>query len=226
MKSLAEARELAQTMVEIGKSLNRKTLAVVTDMNQPLGHEVGNANEVREAIEVLKGRGAEDLTVVSLVIAPYMSVLGGAYSDFNAAFIELKSLIESGKAIEKLKQLVKNQGGNPDIIDHPDRLPQAKYHVEVKSSETGYVTAINAESIGVSAMLLGAGRKQKDDIIDHSAGLTIVKKIGDKVITGDTICLLHTNIEEHAEAEIMVRSAFSFGDTKPAPISYVYEVIQ
>lgn len=225
MKSLDEARELAQTMVKIGKSLNRKAIAVITDMSQPLGHEVGNANEVREAIEVLQGRGSKDLTTVALTIASHMAVLGGTYSDFNNAYRELEKIINSGRVIDTFKQLVKIQGGNPEVIDNPDRLPQAKYHVEVKASQEGYVTAINAEAIGVSAMLLGAGRKKKDDPIDYSAGLTMVKKAGDKVNIGDLICLLHTNLKGHEEAENIVRSAYSFSDNEPTPISYVYEVI-
>ena len=226
MKSLAGAGELARTMVEIGKSLNRKTVAVVTDMSQPLGREVGNANEVKESIDVLKGKGAKDLTTVALTIASYMTVLGGAFADLDKAYSELEQAVKSGKAIEKLKQLIKVQGGNPAVIDRPEQLPQAKYHVAVKSPESGYVTAINAESIGVSAMLLGAGRKKKEDRIDYSAGLTMVKKIGDKVNTGDTICLLHTNLEEHGDAEAMVRSAYSFGAIEPGRINYIHEIIQ
>lgn len=226
MKTLSEAKELAYTMVEIGNSLHRKTVAIVTDMSQPLGHEVGNANEVKEAIEVLKGKGAQDLTAVSITIAAYMAVLGGAYSDFNIACSALEQVIKSGMAIEKLKQLIEIQGGNPGVIDNPDKLPQAKNHVEVKSLKSGYVTAINAEAIGIAAMILGAGRKKKEDQIDYSAGLTIVKKVGDKVSAGDTICVLHTNFDQYEEAEVLVISSFLFSDTKPAPINYIYEVIQ
>jgi len=226
MKSLPEAKELAKTMVEIGKSLRRKTIAVITDMSQPLGHEVGNANEVKEAIEVLQGKGAKDLTTVALTIASYMTVLGGAYPNFDRAYSELEQMVKSGKTIEKFKQLVKIQGGNPEVIDNPDKLLQAEKHIVVKSLKSGYVTAINAEAIGVSAMLLGAGRKTKDDPIDYSAGLTMIKKIGDKVNTGDIICILHTNLEEYEEAEGMVRSAYSFSNTEPMPINYIYEVIK
>lgn len=226
MKSLPEAKELAKTMVDIGKSLRRKTIAVITDMSQPLGHEVGNANEVKEAIEVLKGKGAKDLSTVALTIASYMVVLGGAYSDFNKAYSELEQVIHSGKAFDKLKQLVEIQGGNSDVIDNPDKLPQAKRHIEVKALKSGYVTTINAEAIGISAMLLGAGRKTKDDPINYAAGLTMLKKIGDKVNSGDIICILHTELEEYEEAEGMVRSAYSFNNNQPMPINYIYEVIK
>lgn len=226
MKSIDEARELANTMVEIGKLLNRKTIAVITDMSQPLGHEVGNANEIREAIEVLKGQGAEDITTVSLTIAAYMTVLGGAFSDFNTAYKELKAIIQSGKAIDKLKQLVEIQGGNPQIIDDPHQLPQAKNHIEIKALSNGYVNSIEAESIGISAMLLGAGRKTKEDKIDYSAGITLVKKVGDKVKVGETLCVLHTNTDNIKEIEIMAYNAFAIRDVEPKRITYIYDVIR
>ena len=226
MKSIDEARELARTMVDIGNSLNRKTIAVISNMNQPLGHEVGNANEIREAIEVLSNKGSKDETTVALTIASYMAVLGGAFSDFDRAYRELEEIIKSGKAIDKLKELVKMQGGNPEVIDSPDKLPQAKYHIEIKALQDGYVEAINAEEIGVTAMLLGAGRKTKEDSIDFSAGVTIVKKVGDKTELNDTICILHTNKESHNEAKEAALNAFRIGKRKPDQIKYIYDVIQ
>lgn len=225
MKSLAEARELAATMVEIGKALNRSTVAVITDMNQPLGHEIGNANEVKEAIEVLKGTGPEDLTVVALTIASHMAVLGGAFADFDTAYSELNVRIKSGEAIEKLKQLVEIQGGNSQLIENPDQLPQAAKHIEIKAAGGGYVTAIEAESIGITAMLLGAGRKTKEDKIDYSAGITLLKKIGDRVSAGDSLCVLHTNSADHQEAETLAKNAFSIKESEPEQISYIYDVI-
>jgi pyrimidine-nucleoside phosphorylase len=225
MKSIDDAKELARQMVEIGKSLNRKTIAVVTDMSQPLGHEVGNANEIKEAIDILKGNGSEDETTVALTISSYMSVLGGAFSDFESAYSELEEVIKSGKAIEKLKELVMIQGGNPDVINNPGLLPQAKYHVEVKALESGYITAINAENIGISAMLLGAGRKTKEDKIDYSAGITLIKKVGDKINPNETLCILHTNMIDTKEAERISREAYSIGETQIRINNYVHEVI-
>ncbi|WP_368487813.1 pyrimidine-nucleoside phosphorylase [Clostridium sp. BJN0013] len=226
MKSLDEARNLARTMVSIGKSLNKKTIALVTDMNQPLGYEVGNANEVKEAIEVLNGKGAEDETLVALTIASYMSVLGGAFQDVNTAYKTLEELIKSGRAIEKFKELVKIQGGNPHVIDNPQLLPQAQNHIDVKAHKSGYVYKIHAESIGRSAMLLGAGRKTKEDIIDLSAGITMIKKVGDKVLEGDTLCILHSNKDNCMEAEKIALNAFSIGDTQPPKTQYVYDIIE
>jgi pyrimidine-nucleoside phosphorylase/thymidine phosphorylase len=225
VKTIDQARELAVTMVEIGKSLNRQTIAIITDMSQPLGYEIGNANEVKEAIEVLKGQGADDITVVSLTIAAYMAVLGGAFTDFETAYQELKAIIKSGQAIYKLKQLIKIQGGNSQIVDNPDQLPYAKNHLAVKALRQGYVNAIEAESIGISAMLLGAGRKTKEDRIDSAAGITLLKKVGDQVNVGDTLCVLHTNRDDIGEAQIMSSNAFSIQDAEPEQINYIYDVI-
>ncbi|MDD3888476.1 MAG: pyrimidine-nucleoside phosphorylase, partial [Syntrophomonadaceae bacterium] len=218
MKSLDEARELAETMVAIGKSLNRKTIAVITNMSQPLGHEVGNANEVKEAIDVLRNKGSADETAVALTVASYMAVLGGAFADYDSAYSALKQKITSGQALNNLKELIKIQGGNPDIVDNPDMLPQAEYHIEVKSPNEGYVQSINAENIGISAMLLGAGRKTKEDSIDFSAGITMLKKVGDQVNKDDTLCVLHTNLQEHDAAERVALKAFAINESKPQTV--------
>lgn len=225
MKSIDEARDLARTMVDIGKSLNRNTIAVITNMNQPLGYEIGNANEIKEAIEVLKGNGAEDETTVALTIASYMCVLGGAFSDFDSAYEHLNDLIKSGKAIDKLKELIQIQGGNPDVVDNTDLLPTAKNHIEVKSIKMGYVGSFDTESIGITAMLLGAGRMTKDDLIDYSAGITLKKKIGDKVEIGETICILHTNKSEYKDAYERVINAFNIEAHKPEEEKYIYDII-
>lgn len=226
MKSLDDAVALAQTMVDIGKSLNKRTIAVVSDMSQPLGHEVGNANEVREAIEVLRGNGAEDETDVALTIASHMVVLGGAFCNFNEAYGYLQGVIESGKALDNFKKLISIQGGDPDIVDNLDMLPQAKHHVEIKSAHEGYVKSIDAQSIGVAAMLLGAGRRKKNDPIDYAAGITIAKKAGDKVNYGDTICVLHTNLDDWSEARSAAEGAFEITETASKPAKHIYEIIQ
>jgi len=226
MKTVEDARSLAREMVDIGKSLGRNTVAVITDMSQPLGHEVGNANEIREAIEVLRGKGAEDETYVALTIASYMCLLGGAFSDFETAHKELEKLIHSGKAIEKLKELIKIQGGNPDIVDKPELLPQPKYHIEVKANTRGYINEIEADSIGIAAMLLGAGRRTKEDKIDYAAGITMVKKVGDFVEVGETLCILHMNVENYSEAMKVAYDAYTITDKKPEPIKYVYDIVK
>ncbi len=226
VKTLAEAQELAQTMVDIGKSLNRRTMAIITDMSQPLGREVGNANEVHEAIEALQGRGEPDLIAVALTVAAHMTVLGGAYASFAEAYAALERKLSNGEALAKLKQLIAIQQGDPNLIEHSERLPQAKHHLEVKAVAAGYVTGINAEAIGVAAMLLGAGRKQKSDSIDYAAGLTLVKKVGDPVKLDDPLCILHTNLEESAEAAAMAREAYSIESQEPKPLPYIYGIIE
>lgn len=226
MKTVDDASTLAETMVEIGKSLNRKTVAVVSDMSQPLGHEVGNANEVCEAIRVLKGMGAEDETTVALTIASIMTVLGGAYKTRSEAHEALTQKIKSGEALNKFKELIKIQGGNPEVVDNTELLPKAKYNIPITAEGSGYVTAIEAEQIGLSAMMLGAGRKKKDDIIDFAAGITLEKKVGDSVNKGENLCILHTNLIDTSDAIKMVKNAYTIGDEKPEKIEYIHKIIE
>ena len=226
MKSLDEAKILARTMVDIGKSLNRDTIAVITNMDQPLGYEIGNANEIKEAIQVLKGNGAEDETTVALTIASYMCVLGGTFEDFESTYKQMTEIINSGEAIAKLKELIKIQGGDPAVVDNTDLLPQAKNHVEVKAKESGYLSSFDTEGIGITAMLLGAGRMTKDDKIDFAAGITLKKKIGDPVEVGDTLCILHTNKDNWDDAYKKVMESINIGKDKPEPMKYIYEIVK
>ena len=226
MKSLDDARELAKTMVDIGNALNRKTVAVITNMDQPLGHEVGNANEIREAIEVLRGHGAEDETQVALTIASYMAVLGGAFKETSEAKAHFEKVIASGEAIELLKKFIEIQGGNPQVVDHPEKLPTAKYHIEIKSDMEGYIAGFDAEKVGIAAMMLGAGRRKKEDVIDFAAGITVSKKMGDHVNLGDVLCVLHSNSSEVVEVDKVIRTAFMFSAIQPEPTQYIYEIIE
>ncbi|TJX61441.1 pyrimidine-nucleoside phosphorylase [Soehngenia saccharolytica] len=226
MKNLDEARELAKTMVSIGKNLNRNTIAVITNMDQPLGHEVGNSNEVKEAIKVLSGQGAKDETEVALTIASYMCLLGGAFDDFEQAYKELENKIKSGLALEKLKELIQIQGGNPEVVDNPDLLPKAKNTFYVKSEVDGYINKIDAELVGISAMLLGAGRKTKEDSINYGAGISLKKKIGDYVSKGEVLCELYTDLDNADEAYEKIIKAYTIKDELPESKPYVYEVIK
>ncbi|NLF43986.1 MAG: pyrimidine-nucleoside phosphorylase, partial [Bacteroidales bacterium] len=166
------------------------------------------------------------VTIISLTIASYMAVLAGSFPDFKSAYNSMNESIKSGKALEKFKELVKIQGGNVGIVENPDLLPQAKNHIEIKADKSGFINSIDAESIGVSAMLLGAGRRTKEDKIDPSAGITIVRKVGDEVKNGDTLCVLHTNMPECSDAQKLSQNAFVIMDERPAPIKYVYEVVE
>ncbi len=187
MKSLDDARELARTMVDIGKSLGRKTVAVITNMDQPLGHEVGNANEIKEAISVLSGKGAADETEVALTIASQMAVLGEAFDSVEKARAHFEGVIASGEALELLKTFIAIQGGDQRVVDEPERLPVASKQIEIIADIEGYVSAFDAERVGIAAMMLGAGRKKKEDSIDYAAGITLKKKMGDYVNIGDVL---------------------------------------
>lgn len=226
MKSVEDAKKLAETMVAIGNKLGRKTVAVLTNMDQPLGHEVGNANEVREAIEILKGNGAKDETEVALTIASYMAVLGEAFKTVEEARTHFESIIASGAALEFFKTFIRIQGGNPDLVDFPEKLPVAGKHIDVLSDKEGYITTFDAEKIGIGAMMLGAGRRTKEDAIDYSAGISIKKKIGAKVKKGDVLCVLHTNIDDYQTAYDTVLEAFGIAETEPGEVVYIYDIIK
>lgn len=226
MKTLAQARELAETMVGIGSALHKKTIAVITDMNQPLGYAVGNILEIKEALDVLRGQGPEDVTTVALTIAAHMAVLGETYQEFQEAYEALAQMLHSGKALETFKTFVSIQGGDPLVVDSPELLPQAKYQVEVKANQDGYISAIDAEKIGLCAMNLGAGRKKKDDPIDPAAGVIMRRKVGEQVKCGDPLCLLHTNTVSYQEAYDLALEAYEYGDyTTLGTRQYVYDVI-
>ena len=195
MKSLEEARALARAMVSIGNRLGRRTTAVISDMNQPLGYAVGNALEVREAIETLQGRGPKDLEELCLVLGGQMVVLSGKADSTGEAEEMLKNALRSGQALDKFREWIASQGGDPAVADDPDRLPRAAYQIEVPARDAGVVAEIVADEIGLAAMMLGAGRATKDSEIDLAVGLTLHKKIGDPVEKGEPLATIHANRE-------------------------------
>lgn len=226
MKTVEDARKLARAMVSIGNGLGRKTVAVLTNMNEPLGHEVGNANEVREAIDALKGKGSRDLISVAVTIASYMAVLGGAYKNLEDAEKRIREVIEDGTALEKFVTLAEIQGGDKNMILHPELLPEAKLSVPVFSTKNGYVHEIKAEEIGTAAMLLGAGRETKEDIIDYAAGISLSKKVGDEVKGGEVLCTLLTNRENYKEAYNKALEAFIIDTVVPEKIPFILDVVK
>lgn len=226
MKTVEEARILANAMVSIGKGLGRDTVAVLTNMNEPLGQEVGNANEVREAISALKGEASEDLMNVSVTIASYMAVLGKAYDNIESAKEAIWKKIKSGEALEKFALLAKIQGGDENQILHPETLPKANIKVPVIATKAGFVHEIKAEEIGTSAMLLGAGRETKEDIIDYAAGISLSKKVSDQVNEGDALCILHTNKEEYQEAYDKALEAYVISEEEPEKIPFILDVVR
>ncbi len=209
MKTVNDAVELAKAMVQIGSLVGRETAAVITDMDQPLGNAVGNSMEVTEAINCLKGNGPDDLTELCLTLGSHMVFLGDKAGSPEEARSLLEKILQDGQGLEKLRQLVENQGGDVRFIDEPELMPKADQIVDVKASDNGYVKRIEAEQIGLAAMTLGAGRETKESEIDLSAGIVLTKKIGDKVTAGDTIAVMHTNNREKiAAANQMITEAF------------------
>ncbi|AMR45259.1 MULTISPECIES: pyrimidine-nucleoside phosphorylase [Bacillus] len=195
MKTEEDAAELAKAMVRIGNNVGRQTMAVISDMSQPLGFAIGNALEVKEAIDTLKGEGPEDLHELVLTLGSQMVVLAKKADTLDEARAKLEEVMKNGKALEKFKDFLKNQGGDSSIVDDPSKLPQAAYQIDVPAKEVGVVSEIVADEIGVAAMLLGAGRATKEDEIDLAVGIMLRKKVGDKVEKGEPLVTLYANRE-------------------------------
>ncbi|VAV83457.1 Pyrimidine-nucleoside phosphorylase, partial [hydrothermal vent metagenome] len=216
MKTLEDAEELAQTMIGIGSKMNRKVIAVITSMSEPLGYAVGNALEVKEAIDTLKGNGPEDLTKLCLELGSHMLVLGKVAKNYDEGVNILKGLIKSGKAFDKFVEFVQAQGGDPKVVNQTDLLPNAKYSYAYKSKETGYINDLNALDIGLASVKLGAGRETKESKIDFGAGIVLKKKIGDQVNKGDTLAMLYSNNDTtFARATEFMDLAYQMSQEKP-----------
>lgn len=196
MKTLDDAEALAHAMVRIGNNVGRNTMAIISDMSQPLGNAIGNALELKEAIATLKGNGPKDLTELVLTLGSQMVVLAEQAVSLDEARQMLIDAIKTGKALNKFKTFLSNQGGDDSIVDSPEKLPSAKYQVEFKAKKDGYITEIIANEIGVASMMLGAGRQTKEDVIDLGVGIVLNKKVGEHVEKGENILTIHTNTKE------------------------------
>ena len=196
MKTLDDAEALAHAMVRIGNNVGRNTMAIISDMSQPLGNAIGNALELKEAIATLKGNGPKDLTELVLTLGSQMVVLAEQATSLDEARQMLIDAIKTGKALNKFKTFLSNQGGDDSIVDSPEKLPSAKYQVEFKAKKDGFITEIIANEIGVASMMLGAGRQTKEDVIDLGVGIVLNKKVGEHVEKGENILTIHTNTKE------------------------------
>ncbi|WP_035667090.1 pyrimidine-nucleoside phosphorylase [Halalkalibacter akibai] len=225
MKELDQSKQLAEAMVEIGKNLGRETMAIISDMNQPLGRAIGNALEVKEAIQMLRGEGPEDLKELCLTLGSQMVFLAKQAISIEEARSKLEAVIANGEALEVLKTFITSQNGDASIVDNPDRLPSAKYLIEVTANETGTVSTIVADKIGTAAMLLGAGRATKDSTIDLAVGIVLNKKIGDSVKKGESLATLHSNSQEAQQVVEMVLAAYSISDQVVMKPTLIYEEI-
>lgn len=214
MKTEEDAKALAHAMVKIGNLAGRKTMAIISDMSQPLGVAVGNALEVEVAIETLKGNGPKDLEALCIELGSQMVYLGGKSADLAEARELVTENLRNGKALEKFKVFVASQGGNPAVVDDYSLMPQASRQQDVLAEASGYVTEIVADDIGVAAMLLGAGRATKESMIDLAAGLKILKKVGDPVQKGEAIVRMFANKADFGPVEKLIQEAYSIGSER------------
>ena len=217
MKTQKDAEELAHAMVRIGNHVGRKTIAIISDMSQPLGFAIGNALEVKEAIETLQGKGPKDLTELVLTLGSQMVILAGKAKTTEEAKEMLLDAIHSGKALAKFKDFLTNQGGDASIVDDLTKLPQAKYKIELPAKQSGYISRMVADEIGVASMILGAGRATKEDVIDLAVGLVLHKKVGDKVEEGESILTIYSNRENVEDVKQKLYDNIFIADTATAP---------
>lgn len=217
MKTQEDAEELAHAMVRIGNHVGRKTIAIISDMSQPLGFAIGNALEVKEAIETLQGKGPKDLTELVLTLGSQMVILAGKAKTSEEAKEMLLDAIHSGKALAKFKEFLANQGGDASIVDDLTKLPQAKYKIELPAKQSGYISRMVADEIGVASMILGAGRATKEDVIDLAVGLVLHKKVGDKVEEGESILTIYSNRENIEDVKQKLYDNIFIADTATAP---------
>ena len=227
MTDVHRARELAETMVEIGKGHDVDTVALLTDMNTPLGRQVGNANEIIESIEVLRGDGPEDLTEVTMELGVQMLLRTGVASDAESARADLQRCVDNGSALEKFMEVVEAQGGDPAAIENPDLLPSTGKHWTIEAKEAGYISVCDARSVGIAAMRLGAGRARKEDTIDPAVGITVLAKPGDEVEAGTPLAVLEYRHQARLdEALRILEHSWTISEESPKPASLILDLIE
>lgn len=227
MPDLASARELARTMVALGREVGRRVRAVITNMDEPLGMMVGNALEVREAIAILSGGGPQELREVCLTLGSQMLLLAGAAGSNREGRRLLENLLAGGQGLKKFQQFIAAQGGDPDVVDNPQLLPQAGEKVTVAARSSGYISAVQTRLVGEAALLLGAGRLTKENPIDLAVGIELKKRRGDYVSAGEPLAVFHVNDRTNLEAaRERFLAAYTLAPEPPAPQPLVYEIIE
>ncbi|MDR5703124.1 MAG: pyrimidine-nucleoside phosphorylase [Armatimonadota bacterium] len=227
MKTLEEARALAEAMVEIGRQVGRRTVAVISDMDQPLGRAVGNALEVVEAIATLRGEGPPDLVELCLTLGGHMARLGGLVRTAAEGKALMEQHLRTGKALEKFQEMVVAQGGDPAVMENPALLPRAPLQEPAPAAEGGYIQAIDAQAIGLATMALGAGRVKKEDRIDPAVGIVLHHKVGEHVQKGEPLAVVHASDPARARrAAEAVQGAYRIGPYPPAPRPLIHAVIE
>lgn len=224
MKTLEDAESLARAMVNIGNNVGRNTMAIISDMGQPLGNAIGNALEVKEAIETLQGQGPKDLTDLVLTLGSQMVVVGGKAQDLAEARTLLENAIADGLALARFKTFIENQDGDGSVVDDVSKLPQAQYQIDYPATKSGVVTEIVANEVGVASMMLGAGRQTKEDDIDLSVGIVLNKKVGDKVKAGESLLTIHSNREQVDDVIEKLNASITISDSGKAP-TLIHKVI-
>ena len=226
MPEYKDALKLGKIMVDIGVELGKEAMAVISNMDEPLGFAIGNSLEVKEAIEVLKNRGPEDLRNLCLELGAYMLKLGGAAKNYEEGRNRLEKILKEGTAISKLKEIIAAQGGNPKIIDKPELLPHAKHCTKIKAVMSGYIQKIDSRLVGESAMLLGAGREKKESKIDLSVGITLKKKVGSRVNANENLAEVYYNDSEKLKkAKNKLFSSFIIGNKNPKKLPLILATI-
>ncbi|MCI9651405.1 MAG: thymidine phosphorylase, partial [Lachnospiraceae bacterium] len=227
MKQEAEAKALAEEMVKIGKNAGRRTVAVISDMDQPLGFAVGNALEVREAIETLRGNGPEDFLELCLTLGSQMLMAGGKAESAREAEEMLRAVIADGSALGKLAEFVEAQGGDGSAVYHPELLPQAAIQEPVAAPESGYLSRIVCDEVGICSLILGGGRETKESEIDLSVGLVLCKKVGDYVEAGEPLAVIHANDADRAEqARARYLKACTIAGEAPERMPFIKNILR
>ena len=226
MKSIEDARELAKAMVDIGKENGRSVKAILTDMDRPLGHAIGNALEIREVIDTLKGHGPEDLTHECIIMAAHMLVLSHI-CDYETALSRVQEALDSGAALERLRMMIDAQDGDSRVIDDESLLAIGKFTYDVTAPQDGYITHMNTEQCGIASVMLGAGRTVKDGPIDYSAGIVMHKKTGDAVSMGERIATLYASDESlFNNAAQTYLAAITIGNTAPKVVDTILDIVE
>lgn len=225
MQSYEEAKQLAETMVKIGENVGKETVAIISNMDEPLGKKVGNALEIKEVIETLAGNGPADLTELCLSLGSEMLVLANKASSTKEARQLLKKQLENKQALETFKTLIKAQGGDEQIVDDVNRLPKAAYKISIEAKQDGIITNLDAQLIGEAALLLGAGRETKDSQIDLSVGITMECKVNDEVKKGDTLFTIHSNQESIDQIKHLLHEAIEYGN-KRIEKQLIYDILR
>lgn len=225
MKTLDDSRELAKALVGIGKGVGMDCMAIISDMNQPLGNAIGNALEIKESIDLLKGEAPADITDLVLTLGSHMVVMSGKAKTLDEARAMCEKTIEDGSALKKFGDMVEAQGGDRSVIDHPEIMPQAKFKIALPAKTDGVVSKVEADEMGIASMLLGGGRQKADDKLDYAVGIMMNKKVGDAVKAGDTLLTIYSNREDVDDIKQRLYDNIEISDSAE-PFTLIHETVR